>query len=100
MSLFKKFIAKGKDHFNHIREKRRQELFLRVQKVIVKELKLEDVSKINFSTRFKEDLGVDSLSSIELMMGLEDEFGLEIPDETAEKILTLEDAINYLENKA
>ena len=42
---------------------------------------------------------MDSLSSIELMMGLEDEFSLEIPDEDAEKILTIEDAVNYLENK-
>lgn len=100
MSLFKKFIAKGKEHFNHIREKRRQEIFLRVQKVIAKELKIEDASKINFSSRFKEDLGVDSLSSIELMMGLEDEFGLEISDADSEKILTVEDAVNYLENKA
>lgn len=99
MSLFKKFIDKGKEHFNHIREKRHQELFLRIQKVIAKELKIEDTSKINFSTRFREDLGVDSLSSIELMMGLEDEFGLEIPDTEAEKILNVEDAVNYLENK-
>lgn len=99
MSIFKKFREKGKEHFNHSREKRRQGLFLRIQKVIAKELKLEDTSKINFASRFKEDLGVDSLSSIELMMGLEDEFGLEIRDEDSPKILTVEDAVNYLENK-
>ncbi|MCM8797299.1 MAG: acyl carrier protein [Candidatus Omnitrophica bacterium] len=92
-------MAKGKEHFNQVREKRHQELFLRIQKVIVKELKIEDTSKISFSARFREDLGVDSLSSIELMMGLEDEFSLEIPDQDSEKILTVEDAVNYLENK-
>lgn len=99
MPIFKRFIDKGKKHFNHIREKRRQELFLRIQKVIVKELKIEDGGTIIFSTRFKEDLDVDSLSSIELMMGLEDEFSLEIPDEDAEKILTVDDAVNYLESR-
>lgn len=99
MSLFKKFIERGKKHLNHVREKKRQELFLKIQQVIAKELKIEDAGKIKFNSRFKEDLGVDSLSSIELIMGLEDEFGLEIPDEEAEKILTVEDAVNYLENK-
>lgn len=99
MSLFKKFIDKDKERFNQIREKRRQDIFLRIQKVIVNELKLEDASKVNFAARFKEDLSIDSISSIELMMGIEDEFGLEIQDEEYEKMLTVEDAVNYLENK-
>lgn len=99
MSIFKKVKEKRQERLSQIRQTKRQELFSRIQKAVAKELNLEDAAKIQPNSRFKEDLGVDSLSGLELMIGLENEFGLEIPDEDAEKILTVEDAINYLEKK-
>ncbi len=49
---------------------------------------------------FIDDLGADSLDTVELVMALEEEFGIEIPDEDAEKITTVGDAVKYIENKA
>jgi len=95
MRFFKKFMRKGEKQ----NQTKQRELFLRLQKIAVNEFKLENTDKIGLKTRFKEDLGIDSLSSIELLMKLEEAFGLEIPDEAAEKFLTVEDVINYLENK-
>lgn len=99
MSIFKNLRKKRQERLNQIREEKRKELFSRIQKVAAKELKIEDPARIQLNSRFKEDLGVDSLSSIELMMGLEDEFGLEIANGDVEELLTIEDVVNYLENK-
>ncbi|MBI5144790.1 MAG: acyl carrier protein [Candidatus Omnitrophica bacterium] len=99
MSIFKKFLTRKQEKLNHRRQLRRDELFLGIREVVAKELKVEDKEKIKPTSRFKEDLNVDSLSTIELIMGLEDEFGIEILDEEAEKLLTIEDAIDYLEKK-
>lgn len=69
----------------------------RVLKVIDKQLN-KDTSQIKPTDRFIEDLGADSLDRVELVMALEDEFeNLEIPDKEAEKIKTVQDAINYAE---
>ena len=69
----------------------------RVKKIIVEQLgvKEEDVKP---EASFVEDLGADSLDTVELVMALEEEFDIEIPDEEAEKILTVGDAISYIEN--
>ena len=71
----------------------------RVKKIVVEQLgvKEEDVS-INAS--FVDDLGADSLDTVELVMALEEEFGIEIPDEDAEKILTVGKALDYIKEKA
>ena len=58
-----------------------------------------DVSKINTQTRFVDDLNLDSLDMVELMMKMEDEFGIEIPDDDAEGLKNIEDVVNYLKNK-
>lgn len=58
-----------------------------------------DVEKIVPEARFIEDLGADSLDLVELIMGLEDKFGLEISDEDAEKIRTVQDAMNFIQSK-
>lgn len=59
-----------------------------------------DIAKIKEDSKFIEDLGADSLDVVELVMALEEEFDIEIPDESAEKILTVADALNYIkENK-
>lgn len=99
MAFFKKFIAKKQEQLNQKREANREELFLKIRDVVAKELKIEDKEKIKPTSRFKEDLNVDSLDTIELIMGLEDAFNLEIDDESAEKMLTVQDVIDYLEKK-
>jgi len=67
----------------------------RVKKIIVDQLGV-DASKINEESSFVDDLGADSLDIVELIMAFEEEFDVEIPDEDAEKIKTVGDAIKYL----
>uniref|UniRef100_A0A7V4A0L0 Acyl carrier protein n=1 Tax=Thermus tengchongensis TaxID=1214928 RepID=A0A7V4A0L0_9DEIN len=75
-----------------------QEIFEKVKAVIVDKLSVEP-EKVTLEARFIEDLGADSLDTVELIMGLEDEFGLEISDEDAEKIRTVKDAVAYIQSK-
>jgi acyl carrier protein len=70
----------------------------RVRDIIVNELGVEP-SKVTAEASFVEDLGADSLDTVELVMAFEEEFGIEIPDEDAEKMETVGDAIRYLEEK-
>lgn len=67
----------------------------RVKKIIAEQLDVEE-QKITPSANFLDDLGADSLDTVELVMALEEEFDTEIPDEDAEKIKTVQDAINYI----
>ena len=71
--------------------------FDRVKQVIVDQLG-GDESAVTLDASFVEDLGADSLDIVELIMGLETEFDIEIPDEEAENISTVGDAVNYLKN--
>lgn len=66
-----------------------------VREVVVDKLGVE-AAKVIPSARFIEDLGADSLDTVELIMGLEDKFGLEISDEAAEKIRTVQDAVDFI----
>lgn len=68
----------------------------RVTKIVVEHLGVEE-SKVSTSASFIDDLGADSLDTVELVMAFEEEFGCEIPDDAAEKILTVQDAISYIE---
>ncbi|MEK7366809.1 MAG: acyl carrier protein [Candidatus Methylomirabilales bacterium] len=70
----------------------------KVKKIIVEQLGVEE-SQVNPEAKFIEDLGADSLDTVELVMALEEEFGLEIPDEEAEKILTVGAAIQYIKDR-
>lgn len=67
----------------------------RVKKIVAEQLGVNEADIKNESA-FVEDLGADSLDTVELVMALEDEFGTEIPDEEAEKIRTVADAIKYI----
>jgi acyl carrier protein len=71
----------------------------RVKEIIAKELEV-DVKQLTPEAKFIEDLGADSLDIVELVMALEEEFGLEIPDEEADKLKTVGDAMNYLKSHA
>ena len=71
----------------------------RVKEIIAKELEV-DVKQITPEAKFIEDLGADSLDIVELVMALEEEFSLDIPDEDADKLKTVGDAMNYLKSHA
>ncbi len=70
----------------------------RIREIIADQLGVE-VDKVTPEAKFIEDLGADSLDVVELIMAFEEEFGIEIPDEDAEKIQTVGDVINYLKEK-
>jgi acyl carrier protein len=72
--------------------------FERVKKVVVEQLDVNE-DEVTPSASFVDDLGADSLDVVELVMGLEEEFDVEIPDEDAEKIATVSDAVNYVDEK-
>ena len=67
----------------------------RVKEIIAKELEVE-TKQLTSEAKFIEDLGADSLDIVELVMALEEEFGIDIPDEDADKLKTVGDALNYL----
>ena len=67
----------------------------RVRKIVAEQLGVSD-AEIKIESNFVEDLGADSLDTVELVMALEDEFETEIPDEEAEKITTVQQAIDYV----
>lgn len=69
----------------------------KVKEIIVDQLGV-DGNQVTASASFIEDLGADSLDTVELVMALEEEFDVEIPDEEAEKISKVQDAINYINN--
>ena len=71
----------------------------RVKKIIAEQLGVEE-DEVVPEASFVEDLGADSLDTVELVMALEEEFEIEIPDEDAEKILTVGKALDYIKEKA
>lgn len=72
--------------------------FDRVKKVVVEQLEVSE-DEVTENASFVDDLGADSLDVVELVMGLEEEFDIEIPDEDAEKIATVGNAISYIDDK-
>ncbi len=73
-------------------------LFKTIQAVIAEQLGI-DVSQVTPEAKFVKDLGVDSLDIVELIMALEERFGIEIPDEQAEKIVNVGDVMRYIEKQ-
>ena len=74
------------------------EHFVKVKEIIVDKLGVED-GKITMEAKFIDDLGADSLDTVELIMQFEEEFGIEIPDEDAERLLSVGQAVDYIDQK-
>ena len=70
----------------------------KVKKIIAEHLGIDDMDKITEDAKFIDDLGADSLDTVELVMAFEEAFDVEIPDEKAETILTVGDAISHLQS--
>ena len=73
-----------------------QPIMDRIKKIVVEQLGIEE-DAVNEKASFQNDLGADSLDTVELIMAFEEEFGINIPEEDAEKIVTIGDAIKYIE---
>ncbi len=71
----------------------------KIKKIIAEQLDV-DLASVKPEASFVNDLGADSLDTVELVMALEEEFGVEIPDEEAEKITTVQHAIDYIREKS
>lgn len=72
-------------------------IFEEVRDVVVEQLNVS-ADEVKLESKFVEDLGADSLDVVELVMALEEKFNIEIPDDQAEKIQTVQDAVSYIEN--
>ena len=72
--------------------------FEKVKEIVVEQLGVE-ADEVQMTSTFVDDLGADSLDIVELIMAFEDKFGIEIPDEKAEKIKTVEDVVKYIDEK-
>jgi acyl carrier protein len=75
-----------------------QDILKKIQEVVSENLSV-DIEKVIPSANFIDDLGADSLDIVELVMALEEEFGIEIPDSAAEDIKTVEDALNFIQKE-
>lgn len=75
-----------------------EDVFERVRDVIAEQLGIEDESSIEMTTTFIDDLGADSLDVVELIMALEEEFEMEIPEVEAEKIVSVGDVVDYIKS--
>lgn len=71
-------------------------IFEKVRDIVIEQLGV-DSKQVHLDTNFLEDLGADSLDTVELVMAIEEEFDIEIPDEDAEKIATLNEAVKFIE---
>ena len=76
-----------------------EEIFEKVKKIIVEQLGVAETS-VTMEASFIDDLGADSLDIVELIMALEEEFDMEIPDEDAEKIVSVSDVVDYIKDSA
>jgi acyl carrier protein len=72
--------------------------FEKVREIVAEQLSV-DAAEVKAESNFQNDLGADSLDTVELVMALEEAFGIEIPDEAAETILTVGDAVTYINEK-
>src|SRR5262244_923567 len=81
------------------KDKKMSDIGERVKKIVVEHLGVE-AAQVKEDAKFIDDLGADSLDTVELVMAFEEEFGIEIPDEDAEKITRVKEAVEYIESHA
>jgi acyl carrier protein len=81
---------------NFVEERVMSDVAERVKKIVVEHLGVDE-AKVTDNASFIDDLGADSLDTVELVMAFEEEFGCEIPDDAAEKIVTVKDAVQFIE---
>ncbi len=74
-------------------------IFEKVVNIIAEQLGVDDIESITMETSMMKDLEADSLDAVEIMMALEDEFGITVPDEDAEKFKNIGDIVKYVEEK-
>ena len=75
------------------------DIFTRVQKIVKEQLEVDKLSDVTPEANFSQDLGADSLDTVELVMALEEEFDIEIPDEAAEGITTVQACVDYISSQ-
>jgi len=80
-------------------EKRRMKMLEKIATIVKEQLNLDDGVEITEETSFKDDLGADSLDLFELVMALEEEYGMEIPSEDLENLVTVGDVIEFIKSK-
>ncbi len=76
-----------------------EEIYAQVRTIVIDKLGVDEVEKVKPEANFANDLGADSLDVVEMVMALEDHFEIEIPDEDAEGIATVQDVVNYISEK-
>jgi acyl carrier protein len=91
-------LRQGRDHFFSTGEACMSEVFERVKAIVIKHLEAPP-EKVTEKASFIDDLGADSLDNVELVMAFEEEFGIEIPDDAAEHIQTVGDAVKFISEK-
>ena len=74
-------------------------IFEKVQKLLAEALNIDDPSKITMQSNIVQDLGADSLDMVEMLMSLEDNFGITVPDEVANELVTVESIVKYIESQ-
>ena len=74
-------------------------IFEKVQKLLAEALNIDDISKITMQSNIVQDLGADSLDMVEMLMSLEDNFGITVPDEKANELVTVEAIVKYIESQ-
>ena len=74
-------------------------IFEKVQKLLAEALNIDDPAKITLQSNIVQDLGADSLDMVELLMSLEDNFGITVPDEKANELITVEAIVKYIESQ-
>ena len=74
-------------------------IFEKVQKLLAEALNIDDLSKISIDSNIVQDLGADSLDMVELLMSLEDNFGITVPDEVANELVTVGAIVKYIESQ-
>jgi acyl carrier protein len=75
------------------------DIFAKVKAIVVDQLEIEEPDTVTAEAKFADDLGADSLDTVELIMALEEEFDIDIPDEEAEQIVTVGDAVTNISDK-